>query len=257
MIKKFFIPFFHGVFCTLILFFLMMSNYEDGLFDQIVKNAVKKNSANIELTDKKKALVLLDTTYNLLIASEKLFLETQRINLRDTLFRSYDVDLLEAKGGCGSFSFVLAKLLKTSGIKSRIGQMKCGEEWGCHMIVEANIEDDWVVLDPTYNLYFTKQNNQLATFKDLNKNFIKFKPQVSSDYPALYKYEDIRYTNWDKVPIIFNILKNTLSFFLSEEEVNGISLRLFIMNIYKIFLIFTFIIYFIFFIFTLRFNKYF
>ena len=71
MIKKFFIPFLHGVFCTLILFFLMMSNYEDGLFDQIVKNVIKKNSANIELTDKKKALVLLDATYNLLIASEK------------------------------------------------------------------------------------------------------------------------------------------------------------------------------------------
>ena len=223
-----------------------MSDYEDGLFDQIIKASISEN-----MNDEKKTLILLNTTHSLLKQRSELFGQKKGINLRDTLFRSYDVDLLDGRGNCGSYSFVLAKLLKRSGIKTRIGQLKCDNGWACHIIVEAKINDKWIVLDPLFNIIFKDQNNQMVGFKDLKGNFDNFKSQVPKNYPDEYDYDDIRYTNWDKIPFVSRPIKTFLTFFLSNKnDINEISLRLQVMNLYKIYLITVIVIYFIFLIFT-------
>jgi len=241
------VPFLHGIFITLIFFFFIMSDYEDGLFDRMAKNTFNKGPHFISYTTK--VLNLLNTAHTVLRDREKLF-AGKPVNFRDSLFRSYDVDLLDARGGCGSYSYVLAKLLISKGINTRIGQMKCGDEWGCHVIVEAKINDKWIILDPTYNIAFTNKNNQIVGFKELHNNFNKFKSQTPSHYPEEFTYDDIRYTNWNKIPLLFKTIKKVLKIFLKKEEINNISLRVLVMNIYKIYLIITVISYFIFCIFT-------
>jgi len=71
-----------------------MSDYEDGLFDQIIKLSISEN-----MNDEKKALILLNTSHSLLKQRSELLGGKKKINLRDTLFRSYDVDLLDGRGG--------------------------------------------------------------------------------------------------------------------------------------------------------------
>ena len=241
------VPFLHGVFITLILFLFIMSNYEDGLFNRLAKNSLNRLPNSINLNTK--VLNLLNTTHAILRDREKLF-AGKPVNFRDSLFRSYDVDLLDVRGGCGSYSFVLAKLLISQGLNVRIGQMKCGEEWGCHIIVEVKINDKWIILDPTYNIAYRNKNNQMVGFKELHNNFNKFRSQTPSHYPEEFTYDDIRYTNWNKIPLLSKPIKKILTIFLKEEEINNISLRVLVLNNYKIYLTITIMSYFIFCIFT-------
>lgn len=251
------VPFLHGIFITLIFFFFIMSDYEDGLFDRMANNTFNKGTQPISYTTK--VLNLLNTAHIVLRDRERLFADKYGaltpVNFRDSLFRSYDVDLQDASGGCGSYSYVLAKLLISKGINTRIGQMKCGDKWGCHVIVEAKINDKWIILDPTYNLVFRNKNNQIVGFKELHNNFNKFKSQTPSHYPEEFTYDDIRYTNWNRMALLSKTIKKVLKIFLTKEEINNISIRVLMMNIYKIYLIITVISYFIFCIFTFWKNK--
>ena len=82
----------------------------------------------------------LHKTHFLLKPREELFEGEENINLRDALFRSSDIQLIDAKGACGSYTHVLGRLLQRAGFEVRIAQMKCGENWGCHILLEANID---------------------------------------------------------------------------------------------------------------------
>ena len=120
----------------------------------------------------------MEISHKLLKPRLELFDERERINLRDTIFRSSDIDLIDARGACGSYSHVLARLLQVANIEARIGQMKCGKIWGCHIVVEAKINGKFVALDATHNLAFRKENGSLASFEEIGRNwdYLKCKP---------------------------------------------------------------------------------
>jgi hypothetical protein len=213
------------------MFFLwMMSSYDDGLYDQIVGLTIQGG-----MDDEQKVLALMHKTNQLLKPRSELFASEGYINWRDTLFRSGDIQLMDAKGSCGSHTHVLARLLQRAGIEVRIAQMKCGAVWGAHILLEAKIDENWATFDPFYDLSFRKENGRLASFQEVKGNWDYFKKQVPPNYNSLYTYEDVRYTNWTKIPLVMPAVKRVLRWFMGSE-VENLSIRSLVLNLYKAYL---------------------
>ena len=219
--------FLHGVLITAILFCVMMSNYENRLFDTIISQVT-----NAEMDQQTKALTLLDHTHNLLSARAKIFNNVPRDSFRERFFASTDVHLMDAKGACGSYAGVLARLLQRSGIGIRIAQMKCGEEWGCHINLEAKLNGRYVALDPLYNLAFTRPDGELANYSEIGQDWQYYQSQTPDNYYAGYQYEDVRYTNWQKIPVIMPMIKAVLDKVLGDKA-NTISIRSHLLSVYR------------------------
>ena len=144
-------------------------------------------------------------------------------------------DLMSAKGACGSYADVLAQLLETMGYKTRIPQMKVGSVYGGHIITEVLSNKGWVVLDASNNLYFTTPAGKLASFADVSSNWAYYKAQTPKDYNQAYRYEDARYTNWGKIPVVMPLFKKALTLVMGEKRVSTISLRPFFLRQYRIY----------------------
>ena len=110
--------------------------------------------------------------------------------------------------------------------------MKANGYFGAHILIEIWTNGKWIVLDPSYNQYFVKPDSSLASFDDVKNNFNYYTNQLVKDYPTSYKFEDARYTNWNKIPLLGPLCKNTLSLIYGEERVNGLSLRKYFINFY-------------------------
>ncbi|AIL12290.1 hypothetical protein IM40_00175 [Candidatus Paracaedimonas acanthamoebae] len=67
--------------------------------------------------------------------------------------------LKQKKGHCGTFSRLLAAMLNTQHIKSRIIEMYNYPKNTGHVILEILLNNKWIALDPTYTTYFYKLND--------------------------------------------------------------------------------------------------
>lgn len=217
----------HGAVLMAITVLLVMSNYENDLYDQLVLKFTTP-----EMSQQQVALGLLHATHTLLKPRQILFGDSRQTNIRDKLFRSSDIQLVDAKGGCGSYAHVLGRLLQRAGFEIRLAQMKCGNTWGCHILLEANIDGRFVVLDSLFDLAFVKPDGKLANFREVRQNWAAYKDQVPKDYNHGYAYEDVRYTNWDKVPLLMPAAKQVLGVFLGTK-IDTLSVRSWVLNVYK------------------------
>ena len=50
-----------------------------------------------------------------------------------------------------------------------------------------------------------------------------------------YQYEEARYTNWDKVPLVMPLIKNIMYLTMGKEETDSYSLRSLILSKYNLF----------------------
>ena len=219
--------FLHGALIVAMLVCVMMSRYENQLIDSIVSRTVTQ-----DMSDRQKALALLNQTHELLKPRAALFGGSERVGIRERLFTSADVHLMDGKGACGSYAGVLTRLLQRTGIDARLAQMKCGNEWGCHINLEAKIDGEYVVLDPLYNLAFVSEEGTLANFQEVGNNWEYYKSQVPENYYPAYQYEDVRYTNWQKIPVLMPLIKSVLDFTMGAKA-NQISIRSYVLNIYQ------------------------
>ena len=228
----YFLMFLNGFLLASLFYFKMESFYEDGLFTSI-KSAI---DAHIDADDNTDSVAVkaMNTCYHLLSNKGSTFY-TGNLGPEADVIHSTAFDLMTTRGACGSYSQVLARILKTYHIPVRIAQMKAGGFFGAHNIVEAQIGADWVVLDPTYNLCFHRPDSKLANFKDVHADWGYYSKQVPPGYNPIYKYEDVRYTNWSKIPIISPAAKSILSLFIGRERANTFSLRTHLMNTYQVY----------------------
>ena len=224
-----FLLFFNGILFTTTLFVYSESAYEKKLFNSIVAKIRKEPNAINKDTFLLKAL---NMTFNLQNKRSDFFDEANLSSFE--LFHSATSDLMTAYGACGSYSIVLARILKANNCKVRIGQMKVNEKFGGHILVETEINGHWVIVDPTYNLFFKNSNGKLISFNEVSKNWELYKQQVPPTYNPQYNYQDIRYTNWEKVPIVTPFLRNVLVLFWGEEKVSKLSLRSYFLRTYHL-----------------------
>ena len=116
--------------------------------------------------------------------------------------------------------------------------MKVNGLYGGHILVEAKTAKGWAVLDGSYDLFFRKPDGNLASFADVGKNWDYYKNQVPAGYDNNYRYEGVRYTNWEKIPVLMHLVKNILYLFIGKERTDGLSFRsLFLRKFHVLFLI--------------------
>jgi hypothetical protein len=229
----YFLMFLNGFLLASLFYFKMESFYEDGLFASI-KSTID-GQIDADDTPDSVAVKAMSTCYHLMSNKGSTFYKGD-LGPEADVIHSTDIDLMTTRGACGSYSQVLARILKTYHFSVRIAQMKAGGFFGAHNIVEAKIGDNWVVLDPTYDLYFTRPDARLASFTDVRDNWKFYSKQVPADYNPIYRYEDVRYTNWTKIPLISPAAKSLLSLVIGREKADTFSMRTLFMNTYQVYL---------------------
>lgn len=221
----------NGLLAAACFFFATESKYEAQLFSAISKNI--KDSLPANYSKQIFALKATETAYYLEENRYIIFGNKQITGVKANFFRPSTVDLMTGNGACASYAAVLARILKADGMQVRIGQMKVNGLYGGHMFVETKTESGWVVLDPMFNLAFKKPDGSLAQFKDLQQNWDIYKSQVPANYKSEYSFRDVRYTNWNKIPVLTPAIKSMLNLFIGTEKANLISIRPYLLRNYN------------------------
>lgn len=221
----------NGLLAAACFFFTTESKYEAQLFSAISKNI--KDSLPANYSKEIYALKATETAYYLEENRYIIFGNKQITGVKANFFRPSTVDLMTGNGACASYAAVLARILKADGMQVRIGQMKVNGLYGGHMFVETKTENGWIVLDPMFNLAFKKPDGSLAQFKDLQQNWDLYKSQVPANYKSEYSFRDVRYTNWNKIPVLTPAIKSMLNLFIGTEKANLISIRPYLLRNYN------------------------
>ncbi|HEY4288638.1 MAG TPA: hypothetical protein VGN00_16145 [Puia sp.] len=229
----YFLMFFNGFILASLFYFKMESSYENALFATIKSNIDSKIDAN----DTPDSILVksMNVCYQLMSSRASTFVDNNTIDLglESTLFHSTTFDLMTTQGACGSYSQVLARIIGTYHYPVRIAQMKANGIYGAHNIVEAYNGSYWIVMDPTYNVCFTRPDSRLASFADVQHNWPYYAKQVPREYNLAYHYEDVRYANWTKVPILFPAIKGLLNLTMGTDRANTLCIRTLFLNTYS------------------------
>lgn len=220
----------NGLIIGLLLYFYTENIYEEQLIKAIARNISEDAVSGYTRNPDTILIRSLAITNSLEQNRTGLFGSSELKGFKASILKPITYDLMTGKGSCGSNALVLARILQDFEIPIRIAQMKVGSEWGGHILLEAKTRGEWRALDAVYNLYFRRPDGSMASFRDIRENWAYYAKQVPPQYNHAYRYEDVRYTNWNKIPILMPALRKVLVFFTSEEYVSGISLRLMVLR---------------------------
>lgn len=226
----------HVLFLLLMGYLVIESQHEDTLYRNIIR-VNKRNTSSTE--DSAYISNLMRTIHTMMYNRLAVFQNTEELSWKNNMFQSVDADLMYGHGACGGFSKVLARSLQLSGYKVRIGQMQVDGRFGGHIIVEVFLPklNRWAVIDPLFLLTFnSSKDGHWAGFEEIRDNWNTYKTQVPADYDGRYRYEDIRYTNWEKIPLAGSAVYNSLKGLLGKERADAISIRVWILNKYYTYL---------------------
>jgi hypothetical protein len=230
--------FLNGVLLASFTYFFIESRYEKEFFAAINKYVKSKLPQQYSLLDF--SLKAMEVTSSYQRRGQSIFENAEFSSMKASILKPATVDLTTSIGACGSYSIVLARVLKSNGIPVRIGQMKVNGVYGGHIFVEAKTENGWIVLDPSYNLAFKKAGGRYANFTDLQANWRYYSKQVPYYYDHDYQYQDVRYTNWKRIPLLGVAAKSILTFFVGGKRADKISIRTYLLRNYHTLAWFTF-----------------
>ncbi|RXK57439.1 hypothetical protein ESA94_21135 [Lacibacter luteus] len=219
-----------------IAFLFMERQHEDALYYNIIR-ATKANNASAT-NDTAYIRRLMNTIHTMMYNRNAVFNNTEQLSLKNKLFHSVDEDLMYGHGACGGFSKVLSRSLQLSGYKVRIGQMKVNGTFGGHIIVEVFLKDvqRWAVIDPLFLLTFPGADGAWAGFDEIRSSWQQYQPLVPADYNKAYNYADVRYANWEKIPVAGKMIYKSLGLLFGEVRAHGISVRPYMLNMYSVWL---------------------
>lgn len=226
---KYILIFLNGFVLALLLFFYIEKQYEKNLFGAMaayVQNSITSHSAS-NSADIEDSLLIRSIHLVHALGERRLavFGQNHVNGMKAGLIHPVSVDLMTAQGVCGSHAYVLARLLKEMNIEIRIPQMTVKGQSAGHIIVEAKTSYGWVVLDPLSDAFFRKPDGRLAAFTDVKNNWDYYRNQVPAGYNMAYRYEGVRYTNWDKIPLLMPLIKNVMYWIMGKEKTDSYSLR--------------------------------
>jgi len=228
----YFLMFLNGFAIASMCYFKMEATYENGLFGS-VKNSI---DARIDANDTPDSILVksMNVCHQLMSDRAYTFQDSKSDMGAEAAIHSTAFDLMTTQGACGSYSQVLARIVKSYHFPVRIAQMKANGIYGAHNLVEAYNGTSWVILDPTFDLCFVRPDARLASFADVQNNWTYYSKQVSPEYNLQYHYEDVRYANWTKVPILFPSVKGILNLTMGTEKANQVCIRTLFMNAYSV-----------------------
>ena len=246
----YFLTFVNGFLLASLFYFKMEANYEEELFKAIQSNI----DTNINLNDDQDSIVVkvMHECHSLLQNRSLVFTNQKLDGFKVDYLQPTSIDLMTARGACGSYAMVLTRTLENYNFPVRIAQMKAKGIFAAHNVVEVKTSKGWAVLDPLFDVYFIKPGSGLASFNDVKNNWDYYKKQLPQGYDYAYKYEGVRYSNWGKIPIFLPAIKKMLDLVLGKEKADTISIRTYFMKMYDFYFYFTLLIYIPIFLFTLR-----
>lgn len=217
----------------LLFYFHVEFKYEMNLFKAL---ATEVEAYVVEFPENEKdsikLLKSLEIVHNTINGRNQIFHSIEGV--KSQLFQPLTVDLMTGQGNCGSYALVLARLLGELDRDVRMVQMVVDGRPGGHIVVEAKLQNSWVVLDPFYNLYFKNPEGSLASFSDIQHSWNHFKDQVPHNYDQSYRYEGLVYTNWNKIPVLMPTVKKGLDLVLGSENADSLSLRIVFLQKFRI-----------------------
>jgi hypothetical protein len=232
--NKAFLFLINGFLFASLFYFYSEDSYEKQLFKGIAASISKDLPAFNPAKEDSILLRTLDLSYRLLRRRMGIFGNTEFKGINGEMLHPVSFDLMTGKSTCGSGSYVLGRILQEFNMDIRFPQMKVGGEYGGHILVEAKTSDGWKALDPIYNLSFKRPDGQLASFKDVRDNWNYYKQQLPSGYNIAYAYEGVRYTNWNKIPVLMPLLREFLYLVKGKEATDYLSLRSFALRKYNL-----------------------
>lgn len=243
----------HTLFLLSFGFLYLERQHEDTLYHNIIRvtrsNQPQKNNDTLYIRH------LMQTINTMMYDRLAVFNNTEKLSIKNSLFQSVDADLMYGHGACGGFSKVLSRSLQLSGYDVRIGQMKVNGIYGGHVIVEVFIEQQqrWAVIDPLFLVTFpSKKDSGWADFAEIKQHWLTYRRLVPADYKSSYNYEDIRYANWEKIPVAGKLLYRSLELLMGKEKAQGISIRPYLLNMYSVWLKGAIFLYIVFCVFSYR-----
>jgi hypothetical protein len=223
--------FINGILLSSCFYFKTESKYEDALFEGIVDEIKSQTHPDDNLDSFFVSAMRMTRTleYN----RQQIFGGKKISGVKAVFFRPATIDLMTGDGACGSYSTVLARMLKAAGYQVRIAQMTVNGIIGGHMVVEVKKRSDWIVLDPLLQQYFKKPDGSMASFNDVHDNWAYYQKQTDSNYVTAYKYEGVNYTNWNKVKYLGPAAKRVFELALGIEKTKEIAIRSYILRKYN------------------------
>lgn len=224
--------FLNGLLVTSLFYTYIEATYDANIFTAIVSkinqdSTARVNSDTFLMRSMRLANSLQQNRY-------KVFGGMEIHDFKGEFLRNSLDDLLTGRGCCGSASSILLRLLQINGYEVRFAQMKVGNIYGGHIVIEARKEAGWMVIDPLFNCYFKKPNGQYASFNDVMNNWSFYKKQLPADYPQEYQFEDVRYTNWTKFWVPGLLVKKALDMVLGKVAADQVSLRVYLIRNYHV-----------------------
>lgn len=218
----------HVALITCIIFMLINADYQIRFYNALVARVTTS-----DMNEQDKAVALMNSSYLLVSKSNEILNLSIKPGIKEMLFGSSE-EVVAGGGTCGGFVQVAGRALKTAGYHIRIAQMKIGEVYGGHIILEVLIDGQYRVLDPSFNTVYRKNNGELATIQEINADWGYFRQQVPQRYNPADNRIEVRYTNWNKVPIIMPLLRQVLLIFLGADVVDHISIRAHLIEAYRV-----------------------
>jgi len=229
--SAYFLSFMAGLLIALLLVAHFLDEYENSFFSALSGKVFEKGRI---ISDDSVFLRSLHLCHNTLDARTAVFGNSNETSWINRSLHPLSSDLIAADGACGSYSNILCRVLQEQGYKVRMLQMKGKDGQVCHILLEALSSHGWVVLDPLYDLYFITPDSRLASFDEVAGNWSYYCRQLPANYDRRYAYAGARYTNWNKIPIAMPILKKVLGYFMDNETLSHLSLRVYFLRKYRV-----------------------
>src|SRR5882762_4585264 len=129
----YFLMFLNGFLLASLFYFKMEATYEKGLFGSIKTSIDNKLDTN----DTQDSIIIkaMATCHDLMSNRAPVFMNMDNmLGPQADFFHGTSVDLMTTQGACGSYSQVMAMILKTYDYNVRIAQMKAEGTWAAHNI---------------------------------------------------------------------------------------------------------------------------
>ncbi|MDX2045312.1 MAG: transglutaminase domain-containing protein [Chitinophagaceae bacterium] len=221
----YFLFFLNGLMIASVIYSYQEDQYERDLFGFLSSEVLYQVGADKNAPDDSIIIKSMHFTYELQSTRNQYFSHSRLNSFKASNLQPLTFHLMTAQGSCGSYSLVLARILQELNYEVRFPQMKVNGNYGGHISIEVKADDGWIVLDPFYNHYFIKPGGGLASFADVQANWDHYKKQVPQGYNMDYNYQGVRYTNWNKIPVLMPALKKVLDITIGKEKADKLSLR--------------------------------
>jgi hypothetical protein len=220
--KKYILIFLNGFLIACLLHFYTEKQYERRLFSSLaayIQNSVAAPTEDSILTRSVRLV------HELSVERAAIFGQHPVKGIKASYIQPVSFDLMTGQGACGSNAYVLGRLLQEMNIEVRFPQMTVNGQNAGHILIEAKTSYGWAILDASFNTFFRKLNGELASFADVQSDWANYSSQLPVDYDMSYRYEGVRYTNWDKIPVLMPLIKNILYWTMGKEKTDSYSLR--------------------------------